>query len=132
MTVDQTVTKTAYLPSPLKGGPLRVKGLSEEDLDLTVGLHLGGDIVRYGEESSVSTIWSSGELVLMTLPLMKIWPLPLPEATPRSASRTARTVDDATHDGHSDRRGHVLQAFGDGGGELDHIHLGRGRSLGRR
>lgn len=37
----------------------------------------------------------------------------------------ARTVDDATHDGHSDRRGHVLQAFGDGGGELDHIHLAR-------
>ncbi len=36
----------------------------------------------------------------------------------------ARTVDDAAHDGHSDRRGHVLQAFGDGGGERDHIHLG--------
>ena len=37
---------------------------------------------------SVSTIWDSGT-VLTTSPLTKIWPLPLPEATPRSASRAS-------------------------------------------
>ena len=37
---------------------------------------------------SVSTICDSGT-VLMTSPLTKIWPLPLPEATPRSASRAS-------------------------------------------
>src|ERR1700733_15129116 len=36
----------------------------------------------------VSTIWDSGT-VAITLPRTKIWPLPLPEATPRSASRAS-------------------------------------------
>ena len=36
----------------------------------------------------VSTIFDSGT-VLMTSPFTKIWPLPLPEATPRSASRAS-------------------------------------------
>jgi hypothetical protein len=37
---------------------------------------------------SVSTMACSGT-VLITSPLTKIWPLPLPEATPRSASRAS-------------------------------------------
>ena len=32
---------------------------------------------------------SASGTVLMTSPLTKIWPLPLPEATPRSASRAS-------------------------------------------
>ena len=41
-----------------------------------------------GETISVATISDSGT-VLMTWPFTKIWPLPLPEATPRSASRAS-------------------------------------------
>ena len=44
--------------------------------------------IRIASSMSVSTIWDSGT-VLMTSPLTKIWPLPLPEATPRSASRAS-------------------------------------------
>ena len=36
----------------------------------------------------------------------------------------ARTVDDAAHDGHANRRGHVLQPFGHRVGQLNHVHLG--------
>ena len=43
---------------------------------------------RMASSMRVSTIWLSGT-VLMTSPLTKIWPLPLPEATPRSASRAS-------------------------------------------
>src|SRR5437588_7389791 len=42
--------------------------------------------MRMASSISVSTILCSGT-VLITSPLTKIWPLPLPEATPRSASR---------------------------------------------
>src|SRR6266508_6154451 len=42
--------------------------------------------MRMASSIRVSTILDSGT-VLMTSPLTKIWPLPLPEATPRSASR---------------------------------------------
>ena len=44
--------------------------------------------IRIASSISVSTICDSGT-VLMTSPLTKIWPLPLPEATPRSASRAS-------------------------------------------
>ena len=44
--------------------------------------------IRRASAISVSTICDSGT-VLMTLPLTKICPLPLPEATPRSASRAS-------------------------------------------
>ena len=47
------------------------------DGDLTVGLHLGGDIVRYGEQRVDDLVFGHG---LDDLALMKIWPLPLPEA----------------------------------------------------
>src|SRR5699024_2609227 len=44
--------------------------------------------IRLASSMRVSTIWDSGT-VLMTSPLTKICPLPLPEATPRSASRAS-------------------------------------------
>ena len=43
---------------------------------------------RMASSIRVSTIWDSGT-VAITLPRTKIWPLPLPEATPRSASRAS-------------------------------------------
>src|SRR5665647_3337258 len=43
---------------------------------------------RMASSIRVSTIWDSGT-VLMISPLTKIWPLPLPDATPRSASRAS-------------------------------------------
>src|SRR5699024_9551150 len=45
-------------------------------------------VIRLASARRVSTI-SSSWTVLMTSPLTKIWPLPLPEATPRSASRAS-------------------------------------------
>ena len=44
--------------------------------------------MRMASSISVSTIIASGT-VLTTSPLTKIWPLPLPDATPRSASRAS-------------------------------------------
>ena len=44
--------------------------------------------IRMASSMRVSTIWDSGT-VLTTSPLTKIWPLPLPDATPRSASRAS-------------------------------------------
>ena len=56
------------------------------DGDLTVGLHLGGDIVRYGEQRVDDLVFGHG---LDDLALDEDLPLPLPEATPRSASRAS-------------------------------------------
>src|SRR5690606_22335210 len=50
-----------------------------------VGISLA---IRIASSMRVSTIIASGT-VLMTSPLTKIWPLPLPDATPRSASRAS-------------------------------------------
>ena len=44
--------------------------------------------MRFASAMSVATISDSGT-VLMTSPFTKIWPLPLPDATPRSASRAS-------------------------------------------
>ena len=59
------------------------------------------------------------------LALTKIWPLPLPDATPRSASaRLAGTVHDATHHGHAHGTSMPLQPGRDLVGELVDVDLG--------
>ncbi len=73
---------------------------------------------------SVSTMACSGT-VLITSPLTKIWPLPLPEATPRSASRASPgPVHHAAHHGHPQRHLHPGEPGGDLVGQLVHVHLG--------
>ena len=86
---------------------------------------------RMASSIRVSTMADSGT-VAMTSPRTKIWPLPLPEATPRSAlAGLARAIDDAAHDRDPQRDLQPVQPGGDLLSQLVHVHLGPGRRTGR-
>ena len=67
--------------------------------------------IRRASSINVSTICDSGT-VLMTSPLTKIWPLPLPEATPGLPPGPPRPVDDTAHDGDAQRHLHAVEPGG--------------------
>ena len=76
------------------------------DGDLTVGLHLGGDIVRYGEQRVDALVFGHG---LDDLALDEDLALAIAGGHAEvGLACLARTVDDAAHNSHANRRGHIL------------------------
>ena len=80
--------------------------------------------MRIASSIRVSTIWDSGT-VLITSPLTKICPLPLPEGDAEVClARLAGSVDDAAHDRHPQRDLEPVEPGGHLVGQLVDVDLG--------
>ena len=84
--------------------------------------HLAGDALGLGDEGLDDLVLGHG---LDDLALDEDLPLAVAGGDAQvGLAGLAGAVDDAAHDGHAQRHGQVLQAGGDGVGELVDVHLG--------